>query len=151
MLNAEAVSNALVMVQKAFSVPGAVKPEHFIYDSNCDALQQVHAHPEQWEWFQDIGMSVDVFHFLTKHAETHFHCQEFCNPKSFSELLKADGSWFFNSSVAEQNNSWLGGFQSVVRQMTAVKYDFFLNEMVRLHNEILLAELRVKANARFRM
>ncbi|KAF7300735.1 hypothetical protein MKEN_01298300 [Mycena kentingensis (nom. inval.)] len=166
MLNAEAVSNALVrlrlfffypglfklrlqvLVQKAFSVPGSVKPEHFIYDSNCDASQQVKAHPEQWEWFADVGMSVDVFHFLTKHAEDHFHCQEFCNPSSFPELLADDKSWFFNSSIAEQNNAWLGGFQSIVRQMTAVKYDFFLNAMVHLHNEVLLAELKVKANAR---
>ncbi|KAF7311236.1 hypothetical protein MKEN_01025200 [Mycena kentingensis (nom. inval.)] len=128
-----------------------VKPEHFVYDSNCDASQQVQAHPEQWVWFQDVGMSVDVFHFLTKHSETHFHCQEFCNPKSFPELVNEDGTWFFNSSVAEQNNSWLGGFQSIVRQMTAVKYDFFLNEMIRLHNEKLLAELNITANARLRV
>ncbi|KAF7307966.1 hypothetical protein MKEN_01158100 [Mycena kentingensis (nom. inval.)] len=152
MLNAEAVSNALLMVQASFSVPGAVKPEHFIYDSNCDASQQVQAHPEQWEWFADMGMSVDVFHFLTKHSETHYHCQQFCNPASFRELLLEDGaSWYFNSSIAEQNNAWLGGFQSIVRQMTAVKYDFFLNEMVRLHNEALLAELKEKANARIRI
>ena len=34
MFGAEAVSNLLVMVKNAFSVPGAQKPEHIIYDTN---------------------------------------------------------------------------------------------------------------------
>jgi hypothetical protein len=32
-----------VMVKNAFSIPGVQKPEHLIYDSNCDAKQQVMA------------------------------------------------------------------------------------------------------------
>lgn len=50
MFGAEAVSNFLVMVKNAFSVPGAQKPEHIFYDTNCDARRQAEKDP----WFKDI-------------------------------------------------------------------------------------------------
>jgi hypothetical protein len=65
---AEAVSNFLVsvstffvssriywqvMCQNAFSVPGARKPEHIFYDTNCDARQQAQ---RSYPWFDGIGM-----------------------------------------------------------------------------------------------
>ncbi|KAJ7205836.1 hypothetical protein GGX14DRAFT_644475 [Mycena pura] len=139
--NAEAVSNVLLHTQKTFSVPRAFKPEHFVYDTNCDARQQVLAHPEEWSWFIDVGMSVDVFHFLNKHDIKHTFCQENCSPAMFPELLDADGKWFFNTSIAEQTNVWLGGYHSICREMLPVKYNFFLDEMVRLRNEMTVAKL----------
>ncbi|KAJ6566097.1 hypothetical protein B0H19DRAFT_940510, partial [Mycena capillaripes] len=65
---AEALSNVLIIWRPTFSVPAAHKPEHLVYDTNCDAKQQVHANPEQWAWFEGMGMCVDVWHFLNKHA-----------------------------------------------------------------------------------
>jgi hypothetical protein len=128
-------------VQKVFSVPRAHKPEHLIYDTNCDAKQQVLAHPDHWTWFLDVGMTVDVFHFLHKHDERHEFCQEHCNPVAYPELLGPDGKWFFNTSVAEQTNVWLGGYQSMCREMLPTKFNFFLNEMIRLRNQITVAKL----------
>ncbi|KAJ7348297.1 hypothetical protein DFH08DRAFT_698265 [Mycena albidolilacea] len=140
--NAEAVSNVLLHVQKTFLVPRAIKPEHFVYDTNCDARQQVLAHPEHWAWFLDVGMSVDVFHFLNKHQITHLFCQEHCNPAKFPELMGPDGkTWFFNTSIAEQTNVWLGGYHSMCREMLPVKYNFFLDEMIRLRNDMTVAKL----------
>jgi hypothetical protein len=141
-----------LFVQKTFSVPRAHKPEHFVYDTNCDAKQQVLAHPAQWSWFLDVGMSVDVFHFLNKHDVRHTFCQEHCNPSMYPELMCPDGTWFFNTSVAEQTNVWFGGYHSVCREMTAVKFNFFLNEMIRLRNELTVAKLHAAAhNPRERM
>ncbi|KAJ7489705.1 hypothetical protein B0H11DRAFT_1860262 [Mycena galericulata] len=140
--HAEAVSNVLLFVQKAFSVPGAHKPEHFIYDTNCDAKQQVNAHPEAWSWFKDVGMTVDVFHFLNKHDVGHTFCQENCNPVSCPELMNPDGkTWYFNTSIAEQTNVWLGGYHSMCREMLPTKYNFFLDEMIRLRNKITISKL----------
>ncbi|KAJ6626668.1 hypothetical protein B0H10DRAFT_1780855 [Mycena sp. CBHHK59/15] len=141
MYGTEAVSNVLLFVQAAFSVPAAHKPEHLVYDTNCDAKQQVDAHPEEWAWFADMGMCVDVWHFLHKHAITHQFCQDHCNPADYPELLGEDGKWFFNTSVAEQTNVWLGGYHSMCREMLPVKYNFFLDEMIRLRNEIVVAKL----------
>ena len=66
MFGAEAVLNFLMMVKNAFSVPSAQKPEHLVYDSNCDVKQQVMALGDPF--FADMGMSVDVWHFLNKHC-----------------------------------------------------------------------------------
>jgi hypothetical protein len=131
-----------LFVQKTFSVPRAHKPEHLIYDTNCDAKQQVNAHPDVWSWFKDINMTVDVFHFLNKHDVGHTFCQEKCNPIACPELMNADGkTWFFNMSIAEQTNVWLGGYHSICREMLPVKYNFFLDEMIRLRNQKTVAKL----------
>nr|GAT45899.1 predicted protein [Mycena chlorophos] len=141
MRDAEATSNVLVFGQTLFSVPGAHKPEHFIYDSNCDAKRQVDAHIDgKWVWWKGVKMTVDVFHFLHKHGVDHEYCQKYCNPVQYPELM--DGNkWWFNTSIAEQNNVWLGGYHSMCREMTAVRYNFFLNEMVRLRNILVIAKL----------
>ncbi|KAJ7190272.1 hypothetical protein GGX14DRAFT_579985 [Mycena pura] len=140
--NAEAVSNVLLFVEKAFSVQGAHKPEHLVYDSNCNAKQQVLAHEDHWSFFRDIGMTVDVFHFLHKHKVGHEFCQRYCNPAMYPELLGPDGKhWWFNTSIAEQMNAWLGGYHSMCREMLSVKYNFFLDEMIRLRNLCTLANL----------
>ncbi|KAJ3554239.1 hypothetical protein NP233_g12463 [Leucocoprinus birnbaumii] len=138
MFGAEAVSNFLVMIKKAFSVPGARKPDFVIYDTNCDARQQADNDP----WFNTVAMPVDVWHFKNKHKATHEYCQWYCNPASFPQLLDKDGrKWYFNTSVCEQTNAWLGRYYAIVREMTPVKYDFFLNEMCRLRNVDTLAKL----------
>jgi hypothetical protein len=62
MFGAEAVSKFLVMVKNTFSVPGAQKPEHIFYDTNCDARQQAEKDP----WFKDVGMCVHAWHFRNK-------------------------------------------------------------------------------------
>ena len=130
MYGAEAVSNFLVMVKNVFSVPGAQKLEHIFYDTNCDAKQQAMKDP----WFDDVGMCVDVWHFLNKHKVTRQFCQDNCNPAMYPELESEPGKWFFNTSVAEQTNTWLGGYQSMCREMLPAKFDLFLDEMIRLRN-----------------
>lgn len=127
------------MVKNAFSVPNAEKPEHLIYDSNCDAKQQVMASSD--EFFKDMGMCVDVWHFLNKHKITHEFCQKHCNPAKYPEMLNENGEWYFNTSVAEQTNAWLGGYHSICREMLPAKFNFFLDEMIRLHNIEVLHKL----------
>jgi hypothetical protein len=95
------------MVKNAFSVPGAQKPEHIMYDTNCDAQQQA----EKDEWFRDIGMCVDAWHFRNKHAITHQYCQLHCNPAKYPKLMDATSSWFFNTSIAEQK---MHGWQDII-------------------------------------
>ncbi|KAJ3524994.1 hypothetical protein NMY22_g10758 [Coprinellus aureogranulatus] len=142
MFGVEAVSNHLVMQKNTFSVPGSRKPDHSFYDTNCLAAQQAESDP----WFNDVGMCVDVWHFRNKHAVTHKYCQLHCNPASYPELMDEHGNWIFNTSIAEQTNAWLGGFFSICREMTATRYDFFLDEMIRLRNKAVLVCLQ-KAGA----
>ncbi|EDQ99871.1 uncharacterized protein LACBIDRAFT_334609 [Laccaria bicolor S238N-H82] len=139
MFGAEAVSNFLIMLKNTFSIPGASKPEHIFYNTNCDAKQQADTSGDPW--FQDVGMCVDIWHFLNKHKVTHEFCQLNCNPAMYPELQDDDGNWFFNTSVAGQTNTWLGGYSSIIREMLPDKYDFFLDEMIRLHNAEVLQRL----------
>lgn len=122
------------MCQNAFLVPGARKPEHIFYDTNCDARQQAEKNP----WFANIGICVDVWHFLNKHKVSHEYCQQHCNPAMYKELMDENGRWFFNTSVAEQTNAWLHGYLSICREMLPDKFDFFLDEMIQLRNLIIL-------------
>jgi len=62
-------------------------------------------------------------------------CQSNCNPAIYTELHGEDGkAWYFNSSIAEQTNVWLGGFHSILREMKVDRYNFFLDQMILLRN-----------------
>ena len=61
--------------------------------------------------------------------------------KSYPELMDKDGKYYFNSSIAEQVNVWFGAFHNICREMTPVKYDFFLDEMILRKNRYTIASL----------
>ncbi|KAH8822784.1 hypothetical protein DL96DRAFT_1671073 [Flagelloscypha sp. PMI_526] len=143
MFGAEAVSNVLALGQIVFSVPGAIKPDFLIYDCACHAKKQVESPNDRhiWAWWDLVKFIVDVWHFLNKHKTTHDVCQKFCNDSK---------SWFFNTSVAEQTNIWFNSYGSMTHEMTSVLYNFFLDEMVRLRNEVTMTKLEQEgAKARF--
>ena len=127
-----------ILIEKAMSVPRARKPEHIIYDSCCIAKQQAANNP----WFDNIGMCVDPWHYTNKHKNTDTYCRINCNAADYPELLTDDGKWYFNTSIAEQINVWLGGYYSICKEMLPAKYDFFLDEMIRLRNIQLVGHLR---------
>ena len=113
------------------------RPDHIIFDNNCHLAKIVKNNP----FFDGIGLSVDVFHFKAKHSTADKFCQENCNPRAFPELIRDDGGWFFNSSIAEQTNVWLGGYHSICRELHVFKYNFFLDEMIIRRNRITLEAL----------
>ena len=121
--------------------PGGFVPELWTFDTNCLVAQMVAKDP----FFDNISLIVDVFHFTCKHSKSHEFCQQNCNPALYPEMLKDDGKgWFFNTSIAEQNNVWLAGFNSILREMKIDRYNFFLDEMIMLRNADLLLELEAK-------
>jgi hypothetical protein len=112
-------------------------PTHVFFDNNC----QLTLHVKDDPFFQDIGLSVDVFHFKCKHSKQDTFCQENCNPAAFPELKTDTSEWYFNSSACEQTNSWFGNFNPITRGMKPVKFDFFLDEMILCRNEQTLKKL----------
>lgn len=110
-------------------------PEIVIYDLGCQAYQ--HLVKSKNDLYKTVGFPVDVFHWTCKHKKTSEACSVHCNPTNFKELLGNDGkTWFFNSSIAEQTNVWLGGYHSILREMGVKKYNFFLDEMIMRKNRI---------------
>ncbi|KAG1905758.1 uncharacterized protein F5891DRAFT_943283 [Suillus fuscotomentosus] len=108
------------------SVAVKTHPTHVFFNNNC----QLTLHVKDDPFFQDIGLSVDVFHFECKHSKSDMFCQENCNPATFPELKTDDGEWYFNSSACEQTNSWFSNFNPITRGMKPAKFDFFLDEMI---------------------
>ncbi|KAL0070341.1 hypothetical protein AAF712_002529 [Marasmius tenuissimus] len=128
------------------------KPNHFIYDSNCILSKHVRNHndSEMRQFFEDIGLAVDVFHFKSKHKDSDIYCGRNCNPYHFPELIYRDDTgkdrWFFNTSIAEQTNAWFGRFISICREMNGIFYEFFLNQMIMLHNKQVKQNLERSAD-----
>lgn len=86
-------------------------------------------------------MPVDPFHAKTKHKDSDAFCGQYCNAALFPDLL-VNNKWRFNSSAAEMTNAWFGGCQAMVREMRVARYDFFLDEMIRLRNFMITEDLR---------
>jgi hypothetical protein len=125
------------MIKRTFRAAD-VKPDHIFFDNKCTLAKMVKDDP----YFKDIGLTVDVFHFKSKHSETDTFCQSNCNPSAFPELASEDGKgWYFNSSIAEQTNVWIGGYHAMCREMLVDKYQFFLDEMMMRRNQVTKAKL----------
>lgn len=120
------------------SLPGVIW-----HDNNCQIRAMLENDPEDLRnYFKDCALPVDVFHFKCKHKETDVNCARYCNPYLWRELRIDDTTWRFNSSAAEQTNAWFGGYQAIVREMQADRYDFFLDEMIRRRNQMLKEDLK---------
>jgi hypothetical protein len=125
------------LVKRTFRIHGQM-PNHIFYDNNCSLAKHVKNDPA----FANVGLPVDIFHFKCKHSISDTFCQENCNPALFPELAGDDGNgWYFNLSIAEQTNVWLGGFQAICREMLPDKYDFYLDEMILQRNKITKVKL----------
>ncbi|KAA1474355.1 hypothetical protein DENSPDRAFT_840923 [Dentipellis sp. KUC8613] len=134
--NSETPSAVVAMLQRVYP-DRRTRPNHIIFDNNCLLSKLVKNDPD----FDNIGLTVDVFHFTCKHKVSDHWCQSYCNPADFPELKNADGSWHFNSSIAEQTNVWLGGYYAMLKEMTASRYNFFLDEMILRRNRTTRANL----------
>ena len=130
------------------SIPGVIW-----HDNNCritvmlrnDTDERLHT------YFKNVALPVDIFHFKSKHKETDIECGRHCNPYIWPELRTDDGKWRFNSSAAEQTNAWYGGFLAIVHDMQADRYEFFLDEMIKRRNRMIVKELRRKGKAPYRI
>lgn len=116
-------------------------PSFVIYGTGCGLYK--HSVAQGKTLHLRCALPVDVFHHKTKHKETDVECQQHCNPANFPELLSDDGGWVFNTSIAEQTNVWLGGYHSMLREMTVEKYNFFLDELIMRKNEVIKHKLEV--------
>jgi hypothetical protein len=50
----------------------------------------------------------------------------------------------FNTETAEQLNSWLSGFESQLRQMSSVNYDFFVHVLMLIYSEMVAGRMESK-------
>ncbi|KAI0684068.1 hypothetical protein C8T65DRAFT_594255, partial [Cerioporus squamosus] len=130
---AESPSNCRFLVATFPPHYPRARPSFCFFDNNCILLKHILANKETR--LDGMGLPVDVFHAISKHKDTDEFCKMNCNPATFPELYNTLHEWIFNSSAAEQANVWFGQFQSIVREMREENYNFFLDEMIAIHNE----------------
>ncbi|KAK6971436.1 hypothetical protein R3P38DRAFT_2587167 [Favolaschia claudopus] len=139
----EAVTSVKEFIHVTFPVhyPGSL-PSFIWYDNNCQLLRHLVAYDDPRDArLAEVGFPVDVFHASRKHKDSDEFCVFNCSPVTFPELM--DGiNWVFNSSAAEQANNWFGRFQPIVKEMSVLRYNFFLDEMISLRNEWWVERLR---------
>ncbi|KDQ16589.1 hypothetical protein BOTBODRAFT_106906, partial [Botryobasidium botryosum FD-172 SS1] len=116
-----------------------------VFDNACGLKQHLEAQGDHF--FDGCEFIVDVFHFKTKHKESHGYCGQNCNPHSLWDMIDENGNWTFNTSIAEQTNVWLGSFLPICREMLSDRYNFFLDEMVKRRNRWIVAQLEAKGHA----
>ncbi|KAJ3770157.1 hypothetical protein FB446DRAFT_790719 [Lentinula raphanica] len=148
MYGAESISGVKDFLKSVYPNPQDL-PDVVFYDNNCHL--QSHLQAQRDEYFRGTMLPVDVFHFKSKHKESDEFCQKHCNPAQWTELVGDDGEWIFNSSAAEQSNVWIGGYQAILRDMLAHNFDFFLDEMIKRRNMVLVAKLRQEGKAPYRI
>ena len=136
------------MLKKKHLVPGSM-PRIVCYDNNCGLYKWCAAREQQGEALHlDIGLPVDVFHWTCKHKHSDVACSDWCNPYNYPQLWDQEtGEWWFNSSIAEQNNVWIGGYRSILRGMSATHYNFLLDELIMNCNEMRREQLMLEGYA----
>ncbi|KAJ7435060.1 hypothetical protein FB451DRAFT_1062945, partial [Mycena latifolia] len=98
-------------------------------------------------WLATTKFLVDAWHYIS-HRTTDILCQLWCNPALAANgsqrdliLVEEDDNGAihqtraFNTEIAEQLNSWLSGFESQLRQMSHVNYDFFVHVLMMIYGE----------------
>ncbi|KAJ6525243.1 hypothetical protein DFH09DRAFT_936833 [Mycena vulgaris] len=135
----ETVTQTADMLRKVFRTEGSM-PDIVFYDNNCTLYK--HLSRIKDPLIETVGFPVDVFHWQCKHKKEGVECAYHCNPLRFPKLIGADGKgWYFNSSIAEQTNVWLGGYHSILREMGTTKFNYFLDEMIMRKNRLTVAKL----------
>ncbi|KAJ6595103.1 hypothetical protein DFH09DRAFT_1413020 [Mycena vulgaris] len=115
------------------------KPSFIAYDDACSLLR--HISVDCYTKF-----TVDAWHYIG-HRATDILCRLWCNPAPLNGsqpdliLIQEDANGTrhqtraFNTETAEQLNSWLNGFESQLRQMSDVNYDFFIHVVMMIYAE----------------
>ncbi|KAJ7735904.1 hypothetical protein B0H16DRAFT_1764534 [Mycena metata] len=122
------------------------RPSFMVYDKACDLLRHIVTQNPNDLWLRSTKFIVDAWHYIG-HRATDILCRTRCNPAPTDgtqpDLVLAveDNNGVthqtraFNTETAEQLNSWLNGFESQLRQMTEVNYDFFIHVLMLIYGE----------------
>ncbi|KAF8995132.1 hypothetical protein BDQ17DRAFT_1392303 [Cyathus striatus] len=107
-------------------------------------------------WLLNSRFVVDGYHY-TNHKADDDLCCTFCNPApsdgSAPNLVIIEHDWngqpyykrAFNTQACEQLNSWLGGFESILKRMTVSNFNWFLHAMLVYHTQHILDRQQQRA------
>ncbi|KAF7366150.1 hypothetical protein MVEN_00491900 [Mycena venus] len=142
----ESSSQVLAILDRIWGDYPDLRPSFIAYDDACSLLRHIVTQDPTSPWLSTTKFIVDAWHYIGHHA-TDILCWLWCNPapKDGSQpdliLIEEDANGTqhqtraFNTETAEQFNSWLNGFESQMRQMSAANYDFFVHVLMMVYAE----------------
>jgi len=117
------------------------QPSYICIDKACTVLKFIVNNGAYADWFDTTCLVVDSYHY-TNHKATDNICRTWCNPTpsdgSAPNLVipttdKSGNPCFkhaFNTQACEQLNSWLGGYESILKRMIPGNFNWFLHAML---------------------
>ncbi|KAJ7875969.1 hypothetical protein B0H13DRAFT_2236080 [Mycena leptocephala] len=140
----ESTPQVLSFLNKTWENYPDSQPCFMAYDKACDLLRHIVTQNPDDLWVKSTKFIVDAWHYIGH------------PPKNGSQpdlvLTEVDNDGVvhqtraFNTETAEQLNSWLNGFESQLRQMTDVNFDFFIHVLMLIYGETV--EKRVVSKER---
>ncbi|KAF8989061.1 hypothetical protein BDQ17DRAFT_1393343 [Cyathus striatus] len=122
------------------------RPDYICIDKAYKVLRTAVANGSWIYWFKGSCFVVDGYHY-TNHRSDDYLCRKWCNPApqdgSAPNLVyiaqDRDGERYykqaFNTQACEQLNSWLGGFESIMKRMTPSNFNWFIHSMIFHHTQ----------------
>ncbi len=130
-------------------------PAYICIDKACTVLRHIVTNHAYQDWFQSTRFVVDSYHYIN-HKATDTMCREWCNPAptdgSAPNLVipttDKDGKpclkRAFNTQACEQLNSWLGGYESILKRMIPGNFNWFLHAMLYYHTKHVLRKQKLQ-------
>ncbi|KAM6491941.1 hypothetical protein JOM56_012579 [Amanita muscaria] len=140
---AESPTNIMDFLQRVYPEQGR-RPAYICIDKACLVLKTVANSDTYRAWLDTSRFIVDAYHY-SNHRATDEVCRKWCNPApldgSAPNLViterNARGQLYykraFNTQACEQLNAWLGGFEPILKRMTAGNFNWFLHTMLFYH------------------
>ncbi|KAJ7688174.1 hypothetical protein B0H17DRAFT_938646, partial [Mycena rosella] len=142
----ESSSQVLAILDKIWEGHPEARPSFIAYDDACSLLRHIVTQDANSPWILTTKFIVDAWHYIG-HRATDICCRLWCNPAPTNGsqpdlvLVEEDANGTshqtraFNTETAEQLNSWLNGFESQLRQMSDVNYDFYVHVLMMIYAE----------------
>jgi hypothetical protein len=131
------------------------RPDYICIDKACLVLRTAITNNAWDMWSTTTRFIVDSYHY-NNHSAKDTLCNTWCNPAptdgSAPNLVimarEKNGNPYwkraFNTQACEQLNSWLGGFESILKRMTVGNFDWFLHTMLFYHTKYVIEKQKRK-------
>jgi hypothetical protein len=152
----ESTTNILNWLESVYPTEES-RPSYICIDKACMVLRRSITTGSWNTWKKTSRFIVDSYHY-NNHRATDMLCQKWCNPAprdgSAPNLVILDQDEegnpvykrAFNTQACEQLNSWLGGFESILKRMTPSNFNWFIHAMLFHHTKQVLKKMDLKAN-----
>ena len=151
---AESPTNIMKFLNRIYPTEES-RPDYICTDKACTVLRHIVANYAYEDWFQTTRFIVDSYHYIN-HKATDNMCCTWCNPAPTDgsapnlvvSTIDKDGNpcfkHAFNTQACEQLNSWLGGYESILKHMTPGNFNWFLHTMLYYHTKHVLRKQKLQ-------